>query len=132
MTTELIPVGKPAFCDANVQFLMCDIHVSAQEAQEITGGHVLVCQQAACNGKEESMDNQLEEHVLVGFCSGLHPVCRGTYVPGYLCARPCAGDDRSPTKSLHTIGSRSVLMVIRLPQFYLSCSFFFVALCVCV
>lgn len=42
MTTELIPVGKPAFCDANVQFLMCDIHVSAQEAQEITGGHVLV------------------------------------------------------------------------------------------
>ena len=41
------PVGKLVFPGANVHFLMCYIHGSTWETQEITGGHVLAFQQSS-------------------------------------------------------------------------------------
>lgn len=42
---------------------------------------------AACDEDKVSLDNHPEEHVLVGFGSGLNLAWRGTRVAGYLSAR---------------------------------------------
>lgn len=67
---------------------MCGAHVSTQEdTQEVPSGHALVFQQAACNEEKVSIDSRLNEHVLVGFCSGPKLAWAGTHASG--CPNAC-------------------------------------------
>lgn len=127
MTMWHSPLRKSILPGANVNFLMCHIHGSTWEAQESTGGYVLAFQQSSMLWGES-----INWPPAWGVCPSWHLlrsdlVWRVTFVS----VTHVHVYQRSLAKSLHITGSRSMFKVLMSDQLRLPCSFFFVALCVC-